>query len=195
MESLDALLQQHAPDEARVQAALVAAYGATLYRLAYSLLGAADDAQDAVQETLLVALRRLADYTPGTNLRAWLFAICLNVCRGIQRRAWRRQRLAGLLGRRYQQEAPAPGPEEQLIRGESHRQLWAAVRRLPEAQRLAVILVFIHELPVQEVAEILGVPPKTVYSRLYAAFRRMRGLLARESLPPAGEAHGPKEQA
>lgn len=195
MESLDALLQQHAPDEARVQAALVSAYGPALYRLALSLLGEPDEAQDAVQEALLIALRRLADYTPGTNLRAWLFAICLNVCRTTQRRMWRRQRLAGLLGRRFQTEPPAPGPEEQLLRSEAHRRLWSAVRRLPEAQRLAVTLVFIHELPVQEAAEILAVPPKTVYSRLYAAFRRLRGLLARDALPPLGEPQTGEEQA
>lgn len=189
MQPLDALLLQHAPDEARVQEALVTAYGAALYRLALSLLGDADEAQDAVQETLIVALRRLAEYTPGTNLRAWLFAICLNLCRTLQRRGWRRQRLARLLGRQVANEH-APGPEARFLRSEAHRQLWAAVRRLPEAQRLAVTLVFIHELPVQEAAEILGVPPKTVYSRLYAAFRRLRGLLARETLPPEDAHHG-----
>jgi RNA polymerase sigma factor (sigma-70 family) len=150
--------------------AMVAVHRAGLYRLACSILKDPDEAEDAVQTTFLRASLNLGRYTPGSNFKAWLFTIAVNVCRGMLRKRQTRQALRRLLGRPER----AGGPEERLIENEASRRLWAAVEGLDEKHRLVVVLRFEGEMSIAEVAQILGIPEKTVYSRLYEAFRRLR---------------------
>ena len=80
------LLLQEAYDEGQLARALLDTYYAPLHYLAYSLLDDAAIAEDIVQETLLIALNKIDQYEPGTDLKAWLCQIAIYRCRDVMRR-------------------------------------------------------------------------------------------------------------
>ena len=150
---------------------LVRDHYAFLERLCLSILGDEQEAQDAVQETLLRALLHQAKFQPGTSLKSWLTTIAVNLSRDMLRRRSARQRLQGVL--HLVRLAPA-SPEEAVIGSERDRALWQLVRGLGEKQRLPLVLRYVHGLPVSEIAQILGLSEGTVHSRLHYATRKLQ---------------------
>jgi RNA polymerase sigma-70 factor (ECF subfamily) len=147
--------------------------------LARYLLREPEDAEDAVQDAYLQALRHFGGFR-GENARAWLLTIVRRVCY-----AWAER------GRRYGwptdpealDELPgaAEDPETELLRGELQVQLAGAVEALPLPFREVIVLREIQELSYQEIAAVTGVPLGTVMSRLARARRRLqRALEGRE---------------
>jgi RNA polymerase sigma-70 factor (ECF subfamily) len=141
------------------------------------------DAEDLVQETYLRALRGADQFTPGTNLRAWLFRVMRN---------------AFLDGRRREGRNPVDpsidletvtvraGGDERLLRGDAElerlrgvvgAEIGAALEKLPEEAR-TVVLLDLEGLGEAEIAEVMGCPPGTVKSRLYRARLALRKRLA-----------------
>ncbi len=181
---LDRLLSQPAVSEERVVETMVAAYRPGLYRFACSALGDPDEAEDAVQQAFIQAAAHLGRYQPGTNFKAWLYTIAVNTCRGTLRKRKARQALARLLGREATPTVRSGELEDRLAQREAAGQLWTAVAQLDEKYRLVVLLRFEQELSIAEIAQVLSVRPKTVYTRLYEALRRLRGRLAGEMAEP-----------
>jgi RNA polymerase sigma-70 factor (ECF subfamily) len=72
------------------------------------------------------------------------------------------------------------GPESEAIQHEADSALWQAVRALDEKHRIPVILRYYHDLPIDEIAEMLGVPIGTVHSRLNHARERLHTRLKDE---------------
>jgi RNA polymerase sigma-70 factor (ECF subfamily) len=142
-----------------------------LERLCLSILGDEQEAQDAVQETLLRALLHQAKFQPGTSLKNWLTTIAVNLSRDMLRRRSARQRLQGVL--HLVRLAPA-SPEEAVIGSERDRALWQLVHGLGEKHRLPLVLRYVHGLPVSEIAQILGLSEGTVHSRLHYATRKLQ---------------------
>lgn len=171
---LEKLLCNTSASDAEIAAGLLAIYQAPLYRLACSFLSDADEAQDAVQQTLVQVLVHRDGYTMGSNLRAWLFTIAVNICRGMLRKRKTRQALVRLFGLDEDPPDPAPDPETAWLAKESAQDLWSAVGRLPEKQRWAVHLRYEQDLTVAEIAQVLRISEKAVYSRLYVAFRLLK---------------------
>jgi RNA polymerase sigma-70 factor (ECF subfamily) len=133
-------------------------------RLALSMLGDRRDAEDATQEALTRAWRKLHQLRPGMPVRPWFFAIVANQCRNVRRTPWfRLTSLVAAVGRR-----PAPEPEVE------HIDLERAMEQLPLADRGALFLHFYLDLPIDEVAATLGVSPAAAKSRIYRACRRLR---------------------
>jgi RNA polymerase sigma-70 factor (ECF subfamily) len=175
---LEHLLETTPRDESQLASALVQAYGAYLERLALSILDDPQEAQDAVQETLIHAAYNLDRYQPGTNLRGWLTAIAVNVCRGMLRKRNTRKALERVLGRVGLFSSAEMEPEEAALLKESGNQLRQAVDQLEERQRIVILLRYVHGLSVPETAGILDLPGGTVYSRLHYTHPQLRGLLA-----------------
>ncbi|MGW1058677.1 RNA polymerase sigma factor [Micromonospora rubida] len=122
----------------------------------YAVTGDLSEAQEAVQEAFtraLAAPRRTAELE---NPEAWLRRVAVNIARSRYRR---RRVLDGLLRR----IGPPPVVAD---RGPEHLALLAALRDLPEGQRHALALHYLVDLPVDEVAETLGVSAGTIKSRL-----------------------------
>ncbi len=166
----------NAKDEQIVEA-MVAAYRAGLYRLACSVLNDPDEAEDAVQQALLSAALNLRRYQPGSNFKAWLFTIAVNVCRGLLRKQKARLALARLLGLAWAKPARTGVPEQAFEQEETAGELWKAVESLDEKHRLVVCLRFQQGMSIAEIAQVLSIREKTVYSRLYEAFHRLRSQL------------------
>ena len=138
------------------------------FRLAYGLLHDRGAAEDAVQEAALKAWRKLHNLRPGTPLRPWFLAIVAN-----QSRTTRRGRWWGVvkLDTVDRLQAGTPRMEDGIVRGADLRR---AIRSLNHDQRLAVVLHYYLDLPLEEVASITGVPLGTVKSRIHRAVRQLR---------------------
>jgi len=141
-------------------------------RLALSMLGDRRDAEDATQEALTRAWRKLHQLRPGMPVRPWFFAIVANQCRNVRRTPWfRLTSFREVTGR-----PPAREPEV------DHLDLERGLQRLPSADRVALFLYFYLDLPIDEVAATLGISPAAAKSRIYRACQRLRPAVALEEL-------------
>ncbi|HSO10997.1 MAG TPA: RNA polymerase sigma factor [Anaerolineales bacterium] len=157
---------------------LVQAHQTGVYRLALSILDSPDEADDATQEVFLAALRSLDSFRGDASLKTWLFSITINVCRSRLGRSKSRARLRQILQSLFRSDQAHP--ESEAIQHEAESALWRAVRALDEKHRIPITLRYYHDLPVAEIAEMLGVPVGTVHSRLNHARERLRARLKDE---------------
>jgi RNA polymerase sigma-70 factor, ECF subfamily len=144
-----------------------------LYRVAFHLVKNSDEAQDCVQETCARALGARDQFSPGTNLKAWLTRILYNFyfdAYARNRRLILAEDLspAGALAGDFWETTPTPnpGPEALVLEQEMEAQISEALKRLPEEFRAPIVLVDIGELSYLEAAEVLACPVGTVRSRL-----------------------------
>jgi len=175
---------------------IVKHYSSTIFSLAARLVGPSE-AEDVVQETFLRAYRGLERFRGESSLKTWLYAIALN-------RARARHGTLARLKALFASPAPSAGgddivslidgaadpgatPEESSMRRQERTRLRAAMSRLPEDFRAAVVLRDLEGLSYGEIADTLAVPIGTVRSRI----ARGRALL-REEL--GGEPHPEKEE-
>lgn len=149
----------------------VLTYLEPLYATALRLTRQPADAEDLVQDTYVKALRFADSFTPGTNLRAWLYTILHNTWRNRLRDTAR----AGINvdsdvveneGARIDGSTVFETPERILLRASIDADLQAALDALPDVFRQAVWLRDVEEFTYAEIAEMLGIPPGTVMSRI-----------------------------
>jgi RNA polymerase sigma-70 factor (ECF subfamily) len=146
----------------------------TAFRLAYGLLHDQGAAEDAVQEAAFKAWRKLGNLRPCTPLRPWFLAIVANQSRTTLRGRWWRV----LTLESFDGQLASRTFEDGIVRGADLRR---AIRGLSQDHRLAVVLHYYLDLPLEEVAAITGVPVGTVKSRLHRAVAQLRPQLeARE---------------
>lgn len=150
----------------------------SLYTLARWLARDAREAEDLVQETFLRALRFAHQFTPGTNLRAWMFQILRNLSLTSRKRGGRDQALFSGLPEDAERGVGAPNLSASGG-GEAGAalDLDAALHRLPEEFRTAVLLADLLGCSMAEVAVIQGCPVGTVKSRLSRARGMLREML------------------
>lgn len=151
---------------------LATAYYAYIRRLACSILDDPSEADDAAQETFIAAARALSGFRKQATPKTWLTSIAVNICRGRLRRRRARATLQAALESLHILTTPGD-PEQISIQNENHRQLWQAVDALDEKHRLPVILRYVHELTIPEIADSLGLNQGTVHSRLHYARRKL----------------------
>ena len=153
--------------------AVARTHGRFLYNVAYRLPGNDDDAYDLVQEALLRVRKGLETYQPG-SMEAWLSRIVTNVFLDEVRR--RRRRPVEALPEDPERLLPSsPGADEATDRLPDDVQ--AALRRLPEDFRTAVVLCDVVGLSYEEIADALSVPVGTVRSRIHRGRRLLRAAL------------------
>jgi RNA polymerase sigma-70 factor (ECF subfamily) len=172
----------------------------SLYRTALRLTRAPADAEDLVQETYLKAFRAADSFTPGTNLRAWLFTILHNTARNRARDRARDsvtvdsdvvERAAEVSsggGSGYSGNAlHGDTPESLLLRDTLAPELQAAIDSLPATFREAVWLRDVEEFSYAEIADMLGIPIGTVMSRIsrgrQALYQRLQAPAAADRSP------------
>ena len=151
------------------------------YNLARHLLRDPHQAEDAVQEAFLRALRHFGGFRGGDG-RAWLLRIVRNTCFT----QLRRRRSAGetvLLEEDMPDEDERSRPEANLARTVAAEQVREALAQLPAEFREAIVLRELEDLSYKEIAQIAGVPIGTVMSRLARGRRRLLEAVTK----PAGE--------
>lgn len=149
-----------------------------LYRVAFHLVKKNDEAQDLVQETYARALGSYEQFTPGTNMKAWLTRILYNF---FFDHYHRRKRWVSVEDRAARGEEESdywskvagenPGPEKAILNKELNVQITDALRKIPEEFCGPIILVDMGDFTYAEAAEILSCPVGTVRSRLSRARR------------------------
>jgi RNA polymerase sigma-70 factor (ECF subfamily) len=162
-----------------------------VYQVARQAAWDGQDPEDLVQETYLRAYAAFGSYR-GENARAWLAAICLNVARSQARR--RRRRPWEVTGSGVLDVLPlsrADGGEgmadvaDVVIAGLDAEEVSRCLGRLPEPQRVCIVLMDVAGYTAKEAAETLGCPRGTVLARVHRGRRRLAQLLA-----DAGVSHG-----
>jgi len=150
------------------------AYADTLHNLAHYLAGNDPDAQDLVQETYARALRSLHQFTPGTNLKAWLCRILRNTFVS----EYRRRRGSPVVGGLETVDPVHDVADHEIdaLRKVMADEIEAALMRLGEDAR-TVILLDLEGLTEVEVAEVMGCAVGTVKSRLSRARASLRRLI------------------
>jgi RNA polymerase sigma-70 factor (ECF subfamily) len=154
-----------------------------VYRFAFSLTRSESDAEDLVQETFLRAFRSWHTFQPGSDARRWLFTICRNAFLRSRERTRREVDLEDGDEEAYaivarHAELLADGTDRILAQIDLRPALSAALEKLQEPFRSAVILVDVEDQSYDAAAEILGVPIGTVRSRLFRGRRQLQERLA-----------------
>ena len=148
------------------------------------LTGPCDDVEDLVHEVFLVAVRRRGSFRGEASVKTWLFRIAHNVVRGRRRS----ERVRRWLFARHAEKLPAERvaivtPLEEIEQREQSARLYAALDRIPDDYRVALILYEIEGLSGEQVAELLGAPLGTIWVRLHRGRARLLCELSREEEP------------
>lgn len=153
---------------------IVAKYHRLVISVTYRLCNDAELADDVAQNTFLRAWQRLPHFRPKRDgsLRAWLCRIAYNRTIDLLRRTKPQSTLEEY------DKVDEQGPLQQLITAEMASEVQAAIQRLPEASRAALVLREFEDLNYAEIAAVLNIPIGTVMSRLYHARRRLAKDLA-----------------
>jgi RNA polymerase sigma-70 factor (ECF subfamily) len=123
-------------------------------------------------------MRSWRRFAGGSRVDTWLYSILLNQHRKRLRSARRRWQRWLQWFHRTPPTGRADSPDRQLLQEEWRQTLWAAVARLPEPQRHAVVLRYSEGLAYEEIAEVLCCPVGTVKSRLHHALAALEKQLA-----------------
>jgi RNA polymerase sigma-70 factor (ECF subfamily) len=155
------------------------ACGTSLYPAALRVTGNAPDAEDLVQETFAKALAASGRFQAGTNLNAWLHRIMINTFISGYRKSRAEQRFI-----------TGDGPGSRLLCAQSHcsaedqviahlldPDVIAALRELPDKERIVVYLADLEGLGYRQISAITGIPLGSVKSRLHRARYRLRAEL------------------
>ncbi len=163
---------------------LLKQYAPTLYRLAFRLVGEADEAEDVLQESFIRACEHIADFEGRSGLGTWLHRIVLNTAlMRLRRKAPDQIRLdegrpAGSEGVAERLAAALPGPSDEALTAELQAQVERALLALPDTLRAAFVLRDIEGLSTREAAEALGIGESALKVRLHRAHQALRAPLA-----------------
>ncbi len=149
---------------------LLKPHQAALFTLACRMLGDREDARDAVQSALLRAYQHLAQFDPAHRFFSWMYRIVMNECLNRRRARVPEDTLPPTLAARGT-------PFEAAAASERAAQIRAALLQLSAEHRAVVTMRHFGGLSYDEIGEALGIPAKTVKSRLYSARQRLGELL------------------
>lgn len=153
-------------------AVLVERYQAEMAAFARYMVGGADDAADAVQESFVRAYRSLRRCQDRANFKGWLFRIVSNQCKTQLRRRRRSEPLA-----RGADVAAADDPARDAQQADLRERVHAALQRLPVAQREALVLKYLHGLSIEEMAVQLSTTISALKMRLKRGRERLREVM------------------
>jgi RNA polymerase sigma-70 factor, ECF subfamily len=163
---------------------LVGHFERPVYAVCYRLLGDAEDARDAAQETFLKIYRGLGSFRGESGLKTWIYRIAINQAMN-QQRWWRRRRKEETFSldlNRPDSETTlgstlfgtCASPEDEAIENERERRIMRALSEIKKEYRAALMLREIEELSYEEIAETLEISIGTVKSRIARGREELR---------------------
>ncbi len=154
--------------------AIARQYSGMLYRHIHRMVGNREDAQDILQDVLLLIFRKLHTFRGDASIKTWVFRIASN--RSIDFIRQSRRRPAEELSENISSK------ESPLIFTQRQAEidvLNLALNQLPAEQRQVVVLKEINGLTFREIAEILQIPENTAKTRMYTSLKKLREILAK----------------
>jgi len=152
-------------------------YQDRIYNVCRYMLGNAQDAEDAAQDTFIKAYRNLSDFRPDSSLYTWLYRIGVNTCLDYKRRPF----FASIFGGTHEDDevmnklqSDEPSPERLYESKQTGHALRAGLKQLSEKFRTVLILKEIEGLSYEEIAEVLDISIGTVKSRISRAREELK---------------------
>jgi len=140
------------------------------------VLGNCEDAKDAAQDAFIKCWNAREQLPQVVNLRAWVFRVCFNTAKDMQRSAWHR-RARPLNAEQYTMSAKDAAPGQTLERKESIEQLRLAILNLREEEKDVFLLRQNGEFTYEQIAEMRGCPVSTVKTQMRSAVEKLRKVL------------------
>lgn len=133
--------------------AIVHTYGNMLFRLCLITLGSASDAEDVIQETMITYLQKKPEFKDAEHEKAWLITVASNKCKDLLRFRARHP----MIDLDQIQEFAAEDSDTGILE---------ALMTLPEKFRIVLILYYVEEYRIEEIAKVIGKTPSAVKMRL-----------------------------
>jgi RNA polymerase sigma-70 factor (ECF subfamily) len=181
--SEDELIERARQGDGAAWEALVREHQEPSFRLAYLMLGDAQQAEDVTQEAFIRAYRAIDQFDSTRPFRPWMLSITANLARN-QRRS---------LGRYFAalRSLVSSSPDTEIHQAADHlenrvaqrwesRTMWRAIRRLDQRDQEVIYLRYFLDLPISEAAGMLGVAEGTVKSRTHRALNRLQTVIDRD---------------
>lgn len=154
---------------------MVEQYQASLLTMCYAYLHERELAEDAVQETFLKAYRAMDSFRGESSEKTWLTSIAINVCRSVHRNVW------------FSRVNRSVTPEDLSVAvwddyDQDAADLAAAIQKLPDKLKEVVLLYYYQEIPMPEIAQIVGVTTSMVSKRIKKAHAKLHDVLGKEFL-------------
>ena len=140
----------------------------TIYRVAYSWTKNTDDANDVTQDVLIQLYKTTKEFESDSHMKNWLIKVTVNCCKMIFRSPWSKMEDIENYG------------ETLGFEDESYLDLFLAVMNLDKKYRVPLMLFYYEGYSTAEIASLLGIPEKTVSTRLFRAKGRLRNYLKEE---------------
>ncbi|MBR3811048.1 MAG: RNA polymerase sigma factor [Agathobacter sp.] len=132
---------------------VVHTYGNMLFRLCLITLGSASDAEDVIQETMITYLRKKPEFKDAEHEKAWLITVASNKCKDLLR---------------FRARHPMIDLEQiqEFVTEDSDSGILEALMTLPEKFRIVLILYYVEEYRIEDIAKVIGKTPSAVKMRL-----------------------------
>jgi len=150
---------------------IVNRYERTIFNLVYRMTHNYEDARDITQSVFLKAYENLSSYNPSFKFFSWLYRIAINECLNHNNKRKKVDQLD------WDPPVREKNPEERAASGELSEQISSALMLLKMPYRTVLVLKHFNDFSYREISEILGIPVKTVKSRLFTARRLLRDQL------------------
>lgn len=156
---------------------LVIRYRDMIFNLCLNITGDYDEAVDCSQEVFIKMYNNLHRFGFRSALSTWLYSIALNTCRNRLSSSYRKRRVSIDGFENIHRAVESSEPEFLFERSEGERAVRNAIAKLPEEERILIVMRDLEERSYEEIAEITGIKTGTVKSRLSRGRHRLRGLL------------------
>ncbi|MBQ0059713.1 MAG: RNA polymerase sigma factor [Lachnospiraceae bacterium] len=148
--------------------AIAQKYMDTIYRVAYSWTKNSDDANDVTQDVLIQLYKTTKDFESESHIKNWLIKVTVNQCKMLFRSPWKKME-------DIEAYANTLGFEEA-----SHLDLFQSIMNLDKKYRVPILLYYYEGYSTAETASLLGIPEKTVSTRLFRAKAKLKDYLKEE---------------
>ncbi len=186
--------------DSRAKEKLVKLWYHRVYNFALKFLGDHDQAMEVAQKTFITLCLKIHKLKDPSKFRSWLYTVLNNHCKE-ERRKWPELFGNGWVhdpegrevanGNTFQEPYwKDPNPEESLIRQEAAEEMTQILLRIPEEQRVVLIMKEYEGLKFREIAEVLVISENTAKSRLYYAFKHLRKILKKKAMNENSIDHG-----
>ncbi|MBR4163461.1 MAG: RNA polymerase sigma factor [Solobacterium sp.] len=144
-------------------------YASNIYKAAFSIVRDHFDAEDVLQETLISYLHEKKEFDSDEHIKAWLLKTAINKAKNIRLSFWKRNRVSL---ETYMENIPFAQPQD--------RDLFAALMKLPESNRIVLHLFYYEGYSVKEISNILRISEGTVKSRMARGKEKLRKRITEE---------------
>jgi RNA polymerase sigma-70 factor (ECF subfamily) len=157
---------------------LVERHSRSLYRLAYRLTGAPQDAEDVVQESFIRAYRQLGGFEARANFGTWLYRIGFNCAIDYMRtRPFRESHAMTDEVQNHAPASPAPGADDLVFAGEINARVQDALSALSDQERTAFVMRHYHGCSIEEICDALDLRTNAAKHSIFRAVKKLREAL------------------